>query len=190
MASRVTGQAGIIRGLQNLERRAHGAARKAVGETTRAVQLGIRAEVNSIFRKNRKAGNAIRSVVYANEQSRRPAGIVFSAFGRREGGRWIDYLLPYITGRPIVPRHGKYLAVPLQKGKRNRKPRPDMDLAAVRSGGRLYLVKHSRTRSLFMFVLVKRIPITRRLRAAAALLRGGAKLPAEIIRQYRALGNK
>jgi len=206
MSSRVLGVDDVIRQLANLERRAHGAARKAVGETTRKVKLGIRREVQSIFRKNARAGNAIRSVVYDNTQAPsgpRPgravvrgrhksdtAGVIFSKFGRGKGAAYQDYLLPYITGRDILPKKGKYLAVPLLPGKRNRKPTPEMQLQPVRSGGQLFLVKHQKRKSVFMFLLLKKVPIRRRLRLSPLLRNGQRTLTAETIRAYAAMAGE
>lgn len=211
MTSAVHGTKEVIRFLSNLERRAHGAARRAVGETTRQVQLGIRAEVNSIFRKNAKAGNAIRSVVYDNTQARGTgpgrgflidtarlrhradtAGIVFSKFGSRtrNPGRYTDYLLPYITGQAILPKKGRYLAIPLLPGRRWRKPRPDMNLAPVFTRGQLYLVQHMKRKSVFAFLLLKKITIRRRLRLASVMSRGGRTLTGAVIKEYAALAGE
>lgn len=207
MTSQVLGVDGVIRALANLERRAHGAARRAVGETTRQVQLGLRREVNSIFRKNARAGNAIRSVVYDNRTAttvRRSgrgrafaieggaahrsdaAGLVFSKFGRGRGAAYVDYLLPYITGAAILPRTARYLAIPLQPGKANRRPRAEMNLATVASGGRVYLVKKMARKTLFMFLLVPRARVHHRLRLAGLLATGSRTLTAAAIRAYRA----
>lgn len=206
--SQVLGVDAVIRALANLERRAHGAAKHAVGATTRKVQLELRGEVNAIFRRNARAGNAIRSVVYDNRTAttvRRSgrgrafaieaglgeghrsdaAGIVFSKFGRGRGAAYVDYLVPYLTGRDILPKTARNLAIPLQPGKRNRKPTADMRLALVKSGGRLFLVRHQGRKSVFMFQLVPRTRVHHRLRLASLLANGSRTLKAAAIRGYQ-----
>lgn len=196
----VEGTGRVVQQLDNLARRSRGAAAKAVSETTRRVQLGIRREVNAIFSKNQRAGNAVRSVVYdnaGNDFSSRGVdarGIIYSKFGRRSGGAlsamtgggFIDYLGPYLTGRDILPRQGKYLAIPLQPGKRNRRPQPEMKLEPVTTGGRLYLVKKTRSRTLFMFLLVRKSRIRQRLRLAPILRPARMTLSAEMMDGFRA----
>lgn len=186
----VEGDAALIRRYSNAERRLHGAARKAVSATTRRLQLGLRAEVQTIFTRNQRAANAIRSVVYDNSQGfgnhnrADAAGIIFSKFGRREGGRFVDFLAPYLTGRNILPRRGKFLAVPLRPGKRNRVPRPEMKLRPVKTRRGLFLVKQTRTRTLFMFLLIPFARIRRRLRLGSLMANGRTVLSSEAIQAY------
>lgn len=208
ITGRVENQAAVIRMLDNASRRAHGALAKAVGETTRTVQQQIRNEVNSVFGPTKRGspiGNAIRSVVYDNLRNMqrgatrgRPyivpsskhtddvAGIIFSKFGRREGAGFVDYLAPYLTGRAILPQRGRYLAIPLQEGKRNRRPTASMNLQPVKLGSRLFLVKRTRRKTTFMFLLVEKVQVRRRLRIGQ--LMGGAKgrLTSAIVRNYLA----
>jgi hypothetical protein len=140
-------------------RRAHG----AVGRASRRVQLAVRADVNRIF-KGRRVGNAVRRLVFDNKEHG-SAAIVFSKFGRRVGGEFVDYLAPYLTGKDIRPKRGRYLAIPLQRGRRNRDPRQVKGkLRPVRIGSRLFLVKTTRAKTLFMFLLLPRVKIRKRLR--------------------------
>jgi hypothetical protein len=137
-------------------------ARTTVGRTSRRVQLAVRADVNRIF-KGRRVGNAIRRLVFDNKE-RGSAAIVFSKFGRREGAEFVDYLAPYLTGKDIRPKRGRYLAIPLQRGRRNRDPRKIKGkLRPVRIGNRLFLVKSTRAKTLFMFLLLPRVKISKRL---------------------------
>ena len=159
--------------IKRAELRTRAAARTAVDETSRRTQLAIRKDVNRIFSggtirqrrgKGRRVGNAVRRKLFDN-RARGTAALVFSKFGRREGGEFVDYLGPYITGRDIRPKRGRYLVVPLQRGKRNRDPRNIKNLHTVSVAGRLYLVRSTRTRTTFMFLLIPRVRITKRLRA-------------------------
>lgn len=122
MASRLVGADKLRQQLEALEQKARRSVTRAVHSSTRALQLKIRADVHAMFPGSRKPGNAIRSVTYpeAGRLSRRPAGIVFSAFGRREAGVFIDYLVPYLTGAHLKPRRGRYLAIPTANVPRRR----------------------------------------------------------------------
>lgn len=157
---------GVARLSQRMKARAEAAqkaTKQGVTDATTKVQARVRSDVGSIFGRNRKAQNAIRKAVYDNRR-RGAAGLVYSKFGRGRGSSFVDYLGPYLTGAAILPRHARYLAVPLQPGKRNRDPRKVANLRPVRIGGRLFLVRSTRSRTTFYFVLVPRIAITRRLR--------------------------
>ena len=81
-----------------LERRARAlktGIRDGVQRTTRVNQLRVRDKVNRAFPKakggRRSPGNAIRSALYENEDGW--AGQIYSKFGRKEGGVFVDYLL-------------------------------------------------------------------------------------------------
>ncbi len=91
---------------------------------------------------------------------------MFSKFGRSENGQFVDCLGPYITGKDIRPHPGRYLVFPLQRGKRNRDPKTFKNLHTISLAGRLYLVRSTRTRTTFMFLLIPWVRITKRLRAA------------------------
>jgi len=179
--------------IKRAELRTRAAARAAVGETSLRVQKAIRADVDRIFSggtirqrrgKGRRVSGAVRRKLFDN-RARGTAVLVFSKFGRRENGRFVDYLGPYITGRDIRPRRGRYLAVPLQRGKRNRDPRNIKNLHAVAIGGRLYLVRSTRTRTTFMFLLLPRVKITRRLRAARIARREARAMVGRTRRAFR-----
>jgi len=179
--------------IKRAELRTRTAARTTVDETSRRTQLAIRKDVNRIFSggtvrlrrgKGRRVGNAVRRKLFDN-RARGTAALVFSKFGRREGGEFVDYLGPYITGRDIRPRRGRYLAIPLQRGKRNRDPKNFKSLHTVSVAGRLYLVRSTRTRTTFMFLLIPRVRITRRLRAKKIALREARLMAGRAQRAFR-----
>lgn len=167
------------RDLDRLERASYQASRKAVDATSRKVQLGVRREVDAIFsggkfslkrgRANRIA-NTVRRRMYDNGRDG-SASVIYSTFGRSRPGGFEDYFGPYITGEDITPRRGKYIAIPLQRGVRNRHPKLVDGLRTVQTGGRLYLVKTTRTRTLFMFLLLPRVKIRKRIDPAAVARR-------------------
>ncbi len=179
--------------IKRAELRTRAAARAAVDETSLRVQKAIRADVDRIFSggtvrlrrgKGRRVSGAVRRKLFDN-RARGTAALVFSKFGRREGGEFVDYLGPYITGRDIRPRRGRYLAIPLQRGKRNRDPKTFKNLHTIAIGGRLFLVRSTRTRTTFMFLLIPRVRITRRLRAKKIALREARLMAGRAQRAFR-----
>ena len=166
----LTGLNKLKEGLARAERASLMSVRKSVDESSRAIQLEIRRDVGRIFGKNRKAQNAVRRQLFDNKDAG-TAALIFSKFGRGSDGRFADFLGPYITGRDITPRRRRFLAVPLQKGRRNRDPSKFPNLRAVKIGTQLFLIRKGRRATVFMFVLVKRIKITKRIRAERAVKR-------------------
>ena len=182
--------------IKHAELRTRAAARTAVDETSLTLQKAIRADVDRIFSggtvrlrrgKGRRVSGAVRRKLFDN-RSRGTAALVFSKFGRREGGRFVDYLGPYITGKDIRPRRGRYLVIPLQRGKRNRDPKAFRNLHTISVAGRLYLVRSTRTRTTFMFLLIPRVRITRRLRAARIARREARAMAGRARRAFRFRG--
>lgn len=179
--------------LRRLELQGRRAARSSVDETSRRIQQALRADVDRIFSggtvrarrgRGRSVAKAVRRKVYDNGP-RGTAALVYSKFGRREGGEFVDYLGPYLTGRDIRPNRARHLAVPLQRGKKNRDPRNFDDLRAVTIGNRLFLVRVTRTRTTFMFLLLPRVRITKRLRAARIARREAQAMAGRARRGYR-----
>jgi len=182
--------------IKRAELRTRAATRAAVDETSLKMQKAIRADVDRIFSggtvqlrrgKGRRVSDAVRRKLFDN-RARGTAALVFSKFGRRENGQFVDYLGPYITGRDIRPRRGRYLVIPLQRGKRNRDPKNMKNLHAVAIGGRLFLVRSTRTRTTFMFLLIPRVRITRRLRAARIARREARAMAGRAQRAFRFRG--
>ncbi len=179
--------------LKKAELRTRAAGRISVDKTTRRVQLALRADVNRIFSggtirqrrgKGRRVGNSVRRKLFDNK-SRGTAALIFSKFGRRQGGQFVDFLGPYITGRDIRPRRARFLTVPLQRGKKNRDPKNFGDLHTISIAGRLYLVRSTRTRTTFMFLLLPRVKITKRLRAVKIARREAAQMGERTKRAFR-----
>ena len=186
----------LDKAIKRVELRTRAAARTSVNETSRRTQLAIRKDVDRIFSggtirqrrgKGRRVGNAIRRKLFDNH-ARGTAALVFSKFGRREGGEFVDYLGPYITGKDIRPKRGRYLVVPLQRGKKNRDPRNIKNLHTISVAGRLYLVRSTRTRTTFMFLLIPRVRITRRLHAARIARREARAMAGRTRRAFRFRG--
>jgi len=168
------------------------AANKGVSESSAALQKEIRREVDRIFsgasgfrrrKKSRRVSGAIRRKVYDNKE-RGSAALIFNKFGRREHGRFIDYLGPYLTGRDITPRRGRAMAIPLQPGKKNRDPKNFPNLVAIKIAGRIYLVRHTRTRSLFMFMLLPRVRVRHRLRVRQTIKAEARRLGIRVRRNF------
>ena len=190
----LTGLRNLDRALKRADLRTRAAARTSVAETSLRVQKAIRADVDRIFSggtirlrrgKGRRVSGAIRRALFDNRE-RGTAALVFSKFGRRECGVFVDFLGPYLTGRDIRPRRGRYLAVPLQPGRRNRDPRAFRNLRPVAVAGRLYLVRSTRTRTTFMFLLLPRVRVTRRLKAARTARREARAIGGYAKRMFRA----
>ena len=179
--------------LKKAELRTRAAARTSVDQVSRRTQLAIRKDVDRIFSggtirqrrgKGRRVGNSVRRKLFDNRE-RGTAALVFSKFGRREGGEFVDYLGPYITGRDIRPKRARFLTVPLQRGKKNRDPKKFSNLHTVSIGGRLFLVRSTRTRTTFMFLLLPRVKITKRLRARKIALREAGQMVGRTKRAFR-----
>lgn len=105
------------------------AVRSATAEETEATKARVRGLVTAAFPagtnprtgKGRRAiGNAIRSKLYNDaagsaggvELLKASTGLVYSKLGRRQGGRFVDYLQPFTTGATIRPTRGKYMIIP------------------------------------------------------------------------------
>lgn len=144
------------------------AAAKAVKEVADAQKLAAREVINQRFRGSqrvkggaRRVANAIRAKAYANADGS-ATGLVYSKFGRRRGGEFVDYLLPFVTGGVIEPRSSKFLYVPLGGGRRTRQQRRQVseekgvEFVPI-SGGRILIVKRTRTRSTPIALLVRRL---------------------------------
>lgn len=114
---------------------------EAVAGQTLATKLAVRAVVNAAFtgsrvvgrNGNRRVANAIRGKLFEDEADPRgsPVGIVFSRFGRRQGGKFVDYLLPHALGATIAPTNARKLYIPLQPNMRGplaRRARASFDL--------------------------------------------------------------
>lgn len=156
-------------------RRFRQASNEATKEHTDKLKGRSRARVRQAFpgggarRGARRVANAIRGVVRdAGEGFQR--GTVFSKFGKREGGEFIDYLLPFVRGAEIRPVNSKWIYIPADGGKRRsrrvrRSSSLEKGLRFVPSGqpGKIYLVKETRSRSTLVAVLVRRLRITKKL---------------------------
>ncbi|GAB4373812.1 MAG: hypothetical protein Kow00114_35970 [Kiloniellaceae bacterium] len=104
-------------------------------------------------RRGRKFENAIRDKAYHDGEFRH-AALIYSKFGRREGGRFIDYLVPYDRGG-VIKAKGRYMVIPA-KGTSRRVRRDLRDLKRLdedpklalipQPGGRFLFVRHTSSR--------------------------------------------
>lgn len=138
-------------------------------------------------RGGRRAAGAVRSV------DREGAGgfvraTVFSRLGRREGGDFVDYLLPHTEGLTLTAKRSRWLYIPLQRGRRARNVRRvlalerNVKVVPTRVAGRFLVIRETRTRSTPIAILVRRVRFEKKLdfdrpaeKAAADLLRDLAR---------------
>ena len=159
---------GSVRGLnklrdanRRLERSTKAASKRRVREGTNALKRQARRDVRQVFAKNNKIANAVRARHYDN-RGRGDAGLIYDKFGRRRGGRFVSNLQPYLTGRPIRPRAGRFLAIWRGRGRR-RRPSDFRNLVSIRTRGGIWLVRQTRTRTTFLFQLIRVARRRRRL---------------------------
>jgi len=165
------------------ERAAMGAAiRKGVERQAIWLQAEMRRQVSAGGWKGNVQGlrNAWRYRIYENADPAKAAGFVYSKAPRimraaEEGG----------TARA---KGGKYLIIPLPGARRSRGGTPKLanfigqkGVAIVRGRrGRLYVVKRTRTRTTFLFLLVRQVTHRKRIDFAGAASRAVEMLPAAI----------
>ena len=102
------------RGLEEVLKRdaiaVRGASKDAVIETTRQVKNLIRAYIDAHFTGSEWHGNAHRRVANASAQEKfydeiegkgQFAGLVYSKFGKRDAGGFVDYLLLHVRGGTV-----------------------------------------------------------------------------------------
>jgi len=169
-----------------------------VADTAKALQLGWRGAINQRFSGsgrvrggNRRMANAIRMRVYENDNAGAGA-IVYSKFGRKDAsGKFVDYLLPHVTGATIRPKNGRWIYIPLQKGRRAKTTRfseqNTKNLAFIPlSGGRALLVRKTRTRSTPIALLLRFIRIPKGLNFEAIVRREQAALGRRLLENMEA----
>ena len=95
-----------------------GASVEAVYRTTEEVKERIRDYIDAHFGGSEFHGNGRRRVSNASAQSKyydevgekgQYAGLVYSTFGKRDAGGFVDYLLLHIKGGTIKPKKGDWL---------------------------------------------------------------------------------
>jgi hypothetical protein len=176
------------------------AGAKAAKEVADTAKLAAREVINRRFRGSqrvkggaRRVANAIRSKVYENADGS-ATGLVFSKFGRRRGAEFVDYLLPFVTGETIKPRNSKWLYVPIGGGRRNRQQRRQVGREkgvefVPLSGGRVLIVKRTRTRSTVIGLLVRELRRERSLDFAAVAAKAEKEIAAAFARRLVELGD-
>jgi hypothetical protein len=130
-------------------------ARASKAAPARAAKEGkelFRTEVRRGFgraagRRGRKVENAIRDKAYSDGEFRH-AAIIYSKFGRREGGQFIDYFLPYEQGG-VIKAKGKYMVIPA-KGTSRRVNRVLRDLKRLDEDPKLALIPQPGGRFIFV----------------------------------------
>ena len=160
-------RATLKRDLDSLDR----AITKGVDQTSRSLQLAGRDRVNRAFgrsgrRRGRRVGNAIRRRVFDDGRFK-SAAIVFSRFGRKEGGVFVDYLVPHTRGATIRAKGGRWLFLSRERGRSRRRRlvvRFAKNLAFINiKPGVALLVRKTRTRSTILGVLFRKVRIRKKL---------------------------
>jgi hypothetical protein len=149
---------------------------RAVKQHNVELKLAARKRVVAAFpggdRGGQRIGNAIRGKIYENQDGS-AAGLVYSKAGRREGGKFIDLLVSFTTGKTVGPRRSRWLYIPVAPGQTGTRKRREKRLSVAdkknlvfipaRGGRKLYLVRQTRKRSTIIAVLVRRTSLPRRL---------------------------
>jgi len=169
---------------------------RGVKETTDELKQDVRSAVRQGLRGRGGRGDvskAIRGTFYPNDdQPASAAGLVYSKFGRREGGQFVDYLKPHIEGATITPERSKWLYIPNERGRKARRNKRQAvalqkNLAFVPvARGKAYLVRRTRTRSTIVATLVRRVRIKDRITIKGAIDTSEAALPKNILRALEA----
>lgn len=180
----IKGLRALRRANKRLERKTKTATRSQVRSTTNEVKAQARRDVKRIFPKNNKVANSVRSKFYDNNRAG-DAGQIFDKFGRRVGGKFQSNLAPYITGKPIRPRRGRFLAIWRGRGKR-KTPKQFRGLVSIRTRGGVWLVRHTRSRTTFLFQLVRSVRPRKRLRPERYMRRAARAFPRKVQREIEA----
>lgn len=97
-----------------------GASIEAVVKTTEEVKDRIRDYIDAHFSGSMFHGNGRRRVSNASAQSKfydeveekgQYAGLVYSKFGKRDGGGFVDFLLLHVRGGTVKPKKGNWLKI-------------------------------------------------------------------------------
>lgn len=171
----------------------------SVGETTTTLKDAARVEVRRVFgrtragRGARRVSNTIRGRLFEDGEIGR-TGLVFSKFGRRQGGEFQDFFLPFVRGATIRPKRARFLYIPL--GPRTRRSRARrFTVENTRNlrfipldRSRTLIVRQTRTRSTPIALLVRQVRITPRLNFDRLVQRERAKLPRRLLAGLDAQG--
>lgn len=119
-------------------------------------------------RAGKRIANAIRGKVY-NDRPGKWAGIVFSRFGKKRGGRWQDFFAPHATGATITARAGRSLLLPIASRSKVyaaiaglKRHDPTVDIIPQRGHGAL-IVRRRGTRLDIIASLVRKVRIRKKL---------------------------
>lgn len=158
-----------------LEGNLRGRMARDARDLDRAISGSVKAEVEALKRSHRavvnarlgggrgrgKVGNSVRSKML--EPS---VGLVYSKFGRRQGGEFIDYLLPHVIGATIKPKQSEWLYISLEKGRKARRDKrrsvrleKGLRFVPTKHPGRILLVKETRTKTTPIALLVRKVTI-------------------------------
>lgn len=160
---------------------------------TRETQLGVRGQVNKAFHGSRRIGNTVRSKVWERKTRRQgAAGLIWSKFGRKKGGRFVDYIAPRLFGATVKPTGGRqFLMIPKQKGRNKRTvaqklaDKGKLTFIPIKGGRKAVLVKNTKSRSTIIALLVRKVVYPRRTTPAQLMAGAVRGLPGEITRAYR-----
>ena len=169
-----------------------GASVEAVVKTTETVKERIRDYIDAHFTGSEFHGNGRRRVSNASAQSRyydevqekgQYAGLVYSKFGKRDAGGFVDFLLLHVRGGTLKPRRGSWLKIRATGaegsfGQAGYYPISDKDVFFTRSadGKKLYLRRRLRREkgaraTQLLATLVKSVAFPARLSGVDSIAR-------------------
>lgn len=149
--------------------RIHAAGKAAVSKTTKGVQAEVRGRVRGGFgaRGGQRLANTVRKRDYLQDE----AGIIYSKFGSKdEMGNFVDYFVPFLTGATLRPKRSKFLYIPISGSRKTRRTKrvdvgdkKNLAFIPAKHGGRIYIVRKTKTRSTIIAILVPRVRMKQRL---------------------------
>lgn len=170
-----------------------GASIEAVYQTTEEVKEKIRDFIDAHFTGSEFHGNGRRRVSNASAQSTyyddvdekgQYAGLVYSKFGKRDAGGFVDFLLLHVRGGTLKPRSGEWLRIrtpgaPAMRGQSGFFPTSRSDIFFKKSadGKKLFQFRRYRKDSplakrgtlQLLATLVKEVKFTARLSGIDAI---------------------
>lgn len=168
---------------------------RAVRESTELVKLKARANVVSAL--GRRAGYLLTARVYDNAPGD-SAGLLYSRWKRRgAGGKPSDVLVAHTYGALIEPRRGKYLYIPLAKGRLGRRERRifadgsagKVDVIPIGRDRFLIVQRRRRGRGKPIGLLVPRVRLRPRLRLEPIYRDAEKDLRTRLVRYLNPAGN-
>lgn len=169
---------------------------RAVRESTELVKLKARSHVVSAL--GRRAGYLVTSKVYDNAPGN-SAGFLYSRWKKRSralGGEPKDVIAAHAYGAVIEPRQGKYLYIPLVKGRLKRNERRvfadgagKVDVIPIGRNRFLIVQRRRRGNGKPIALLVPRVELRSRLRLDPIYREAEKDLRTRLVRYLNVAGN-